>query len=370
MKKILFFIPNLMHGGAEKVLVNLVNNLDKEKYDITLKTIFDEGINKKYLDKSIKYEYVFKKIFRGNKHIFKIFTPKFLYKHMIGNGYDIVVSYLEGPSARIISGCQEHNVKKICWIHTELSDEKVFCDGFRNISEAKDCYRKFDKIICVSNIVKQSICDQISLNENIDIIYNVNETDNIILKSKEEVNDIDLETDVINICSVGRIIDVKGYDRLARIHKRLIQEKIKNHIYIIGKGDKQNDIEKYLKQNNIENTFTFIGYKENPYKYVKNCDLFVCSSYREGLSTAVTESLIVGTPVLSTLCSGAKELLGYNNEYGIVVNNDEESLYMGLKELIQNDALIKKYKQKAKERSLFFSKEKIIGEIEEMIDRL
>ena len=79
MKKILFFIPNLMHGGAEKVLVNLVNNLDKDKYDITLQTIFDVGVNKQYLNEDIKYKYVFKKLFRGSTTIFKLFSPKFLY---------------------------------------------------------------------------------------------------------------------------------------------------------------------------------------------------------------------------------------------------------------------------------------------------
>lgn len=63
MKKILFFIPNLMHGGAEKVLVNLANNLDKSKYNITLQTIFDVGVNKQYLNKDINYKYVFKKTF-------------------------------------------------------------------------------------------------------------------------------------------------------------------------------------------------------------------------------------------------------------------------------------------------------------------
>ena len=76
--KILFFIPHLMHGGAEKVLVNLVNNLDKSKYDITLQTIFDVGVNKQYLKNDIKYKYVFKHLFRGSTIIFNFFSSKFL----------------------------------------------------------------------------------------------------------------------------------------------------------------------------------------------------------------------------------------------------------------------------------------------------
>lgn len=73
MKKILFLIPTLAHGGAEKVLVNLVNNFDKKKFDITVQTLFDGGINKQYLKSNIKTISVFKKVFPGNSHIFKFF---------------------------------------------------------------------------------------------------------------------------------------------------------------------------------------------------------------------------------------------------------------------------------------------------------
>ena len=91
MKKVLFFIPNLMHGGAEKVLVNLVNNLDRMKYDITVYTLFDEGVNKKYLKDDISYRYFLKKIFKGNSIILKLFKPEFLYKHIIKDKYDVIV---------------------------------------------------------------------------------------------------------------------------------------------------------------------------------------------------------------------------------------------------------------------------------------
>ena len=66
MIKVLFFIHDLMHGGAEKVLVNLVNNMDTSKFDITVLCLFDEGVNKKYLNSNIKYKYIFKKTFKGN----------------------------------------------------------------------------------------------------------------------------------------------------------------------------------------------------------------------------------------------------------------------------------------------------------------
>ena len=98
--------------------------------------------------------------------------------------------------------------------------------------------------------------------------------------------------------------------------------------------------------------------------------MFVCSSYREGFSTAVTESLVVGTPVVSTLCSGAQELLGYNNEYGLIVENSEEGIYKGLKKLLEDKELLEYYKKKAAERGSFFSKEKTVEAVEKMLDEI
>lgn len=371
MKKILFFIPNLMHGGAEKVLVNLVNNLDRTKYDITIQTLFDVGVNKKYLNKNIKYKYFLKKIFKGNSIILKLFSPEFLYKKIIKDRYDIVVSYLEGPAARIVSGCPYEDSKMISWIHIELNDESLFSRGFRNFEEAKNCYERYDKIVCVSNTVKEIFLDVSGIKEdNVDVLYNTNETEEILEKSKEDVDDIELSKDTINICSVGKVIEKKGYYRLAQVHKKLIDEGLNHNIYIIGIGDDEQRIRKYLKENNLEHSYKLIGFRENPYKYVAKCDLFVCSSYREGFSTAVTESLIVGTPVISTLCSGAYELLGYNNEYGIVTENSEAGMYNAMKSVLLNTQIIKEYKVKCKERAILFSKKNTVLQVEKLLDCL
>ena len=246
MKKILFFIPNLMHGGAEKVLVNLVNNLHIEKYDITLQTLFDIGVNKKYLKKNIRYKYFFRNIVKGNSIILKLFTPKFLYKRIIKDKYDIVVSYLEGPTARILWGCPYEETKKVSWIHIELNDEKLLSTGFRSFKEAKKGYESYDKIICVSNTVKQIFEDVSGIKENVEVLYNTNETEDIIEKSKENVEDIKFDKDTINICSVGKVIEKKGYYRLAKIHKKLIDEGLKHNIYIIGIGEDEDRIRKII----------------------------------------------------------------------------------------------------------------------------
>lgn len=367
MKKVLFLIPTLAHGGAEKVLVNLVNNLDKDKYDVTVHVMFDGGVNKKFLKPHIHYKYMFKKIFRGSAMLFSMMSPRFLYKHLIKEEYDIVVSYLEGVTARIASGSK---AKKVSWIHIEMLDDKAFTLGFKSKKEALKYYNLFDRNVCVSNTVKEKFCAFGVDKDKTLVLYNTNEDEEIKEKSEEIIEDIVFDKNTVNLVSVGKLVPSKGYDRLLRIHDRLIKEGFPIHTYILGIGEYEDEFKKFIKENHLEDSFTLLGYKINPYKYVKNCDLYVCSSRREGFSTAVTESLIVGTPVISTECSGAVELLGENNEYGVVVQNDEEALYDGLKNLLSDKEKIKHYHKQAVKRAEFFKKETRVQEVEKMFESL
>lgn len=367
MKKILFMIPDLAGGGAEKVLVNLVNNLDRKEFDITVKTLFDVGVNRDKLLPHIKREYCIKRQFRGNSKFFLLFKPETLYKRFVKEHYDIVVSYLEGPTARIVSGCTDKDTKLVNWIHCRMENKNVASIGFRSFKEAKNCYSKFDFTACVSKWVRNYFVNVFSFDRKIGVLYNTVDTDYIIKKSKEKIDDNRLNKDCFNICSVGKLTYVKGFDRLARIHKRLLDNGLKNRIYIFGVGEDKNKIESYLKENGLQSTFTFMGYNTNPYKYVKYCDLYVCSSYSEGFSTSVTESLIVGTPVVTTLCSGMQEMLGENNEYGIVTENNEDALYEGIKKMITTPNMLDDYSKKALERGKMFSTEKTVKSVEDML---
>ena len=367
MTKVLFLIPNHAHGGAEKVLVNLVNNMDKTKFDVTVQTLFDVGVNRQYLNSDVKYIGGFKRMPRGNTYVMKLFSPEKLYKHFIRDNYDIIVSYLEGPTARIVSGCTNPNTKLVSWIHIEQHTKELASKSFRSYKEALDCYSKFDRTVCVSDTVKNDFESIFDTKKPVEVLYNTNESEKIKKLSDEKVDDVNFSKDIINIISVAKIVPSKGYDRLMKIHKKLIGKNIKNHIYILGIGEEKEKYEKYLTENNLTDTFTFLGYRDNPYKYVKKADLYVCSSRREGFSTAVTEALIVGTPVVSTNCSGAYELLGENNEYGIVTENDEDALYEGIKKMLTTPDLLETYAVKAKERGKAFSTEKTVKAVEEML---
>ena len=166
---------------------------------------------------------------------------------------------------------------------------------------------------------------------------------------------------------MGKLLKNKGFDRLLRIEKRLLDEQYPICLSILGDGIQKTELQKYVQYNKMNEKVKFLGYQLNPYKYAAKCDLFVCASYAEGFSTAATEALIVGTPVCTVEVSGMKEMLGENNEYGLVVENNEEALYQGIKKLLDNPELLKHYKKKAKERGKMFSTEKTVNAVQNML---
>lgn len=371
LKKVLFVIPTLGGGGAERVLVTLLNNLDKNKYDITLLSIFDGGVNKKYLNENVKYQSYFGKVFRGNIHLMKLASAERLYKLMIKDEYDAVVSYLEGPTTRIVSGCPFPNSRLLNWVHIEINDPKELLQSYRSLNELAKTYDKYHSTIFVSNTAKKAFE---STFENIGgskiVKYNTVDNKMIQAKSNEAVDDIKFSDEKVNLISVGRFTEQKGYERLLRIIQVLVKENFNIHLYLLGKGELENKYYEIINELDLHKYVTILGFKDNPYKYVKNCDLFVCSSFREGYSTAVTESLILGTPVVTTLCSGMEEILGYDNEYGLITDNNDAALYDGIKKLLTESNLIEHYRKKAIERGKVFSTEKTVMAVEDLLDNL
>lgn len=366
MIKILFLIPNLGQGGAEKVLVNLVNNMDTSVFDITVHSIFDGGVNKQFLKSKIKFKTTFKHQFRGNSILQKFFSPRFLFKLLIDDEYDIIVSYLEGVTARIVSGCSNNKIKLISWIHVEQFTKKCASSSFRNYNEALDCYSKYDQIVCVSEHVKKDFLSIFNVSNRINVLYNTNESEQIIKFGKEDI-DIKLDHNYVNLCAIGTLKESKGFDRLIRIVSRLNDSYLNVRLYILGKGPLKKNLENQIKKLHLENNVFFLGYQTNPYKYLSKMDVFTCASYAEGFSTAATESLILGIPVVTVSVSGMYEMLGYNNEYGIVTENDEDALFQGLKRLISDRKLLKFYEKKAKERGTFFSTKNTVESTEKCL---
>ena len=370
MQKILFLIHDLGQGGAEKVLVNLVNNMDCSRFDITVMTLFDSGENRQFLKKRVKYKTWCKKMIPGNSHLMKIFSPEQLHKLIIKEHYDIEIAYLEGPCARVISGCVDPSVKKLAWIHIEQHTAERAAASFRSIAEAKACYRRFDRIICVSQTVKQDFEQALQIPVPHEVLYNTNESDKIVRLSQEDVEQGVIGSDEIKLVGVGKLLKSKGFDRVIRIVKRLKEQGYPIHFYVLGDGPERSNLQEYIQQNGLERNVTLLGYQLNPYKYIAKCDLFVCASFAEGFSTAATESLIIGIPVCTVEVSGMKEMLGENNEYGLVVENNDKDLYQGIKRFIVEPGLLEYYRKQAEMRGKDFSTKKTVKAVEKRLLQL
>ena len=369
MIKILFLIHDLGQGGAEKVLVNLVNNMDRSKFDISVTVLFGGGVNEQFLAPDIHFHAVFPKEVPGNSKLMKLLTPKQLHKLCVKEHYDIEVSYLEGPSARVISGCQDSDTKLVCWIHVEQHTMDKLAGSFRSKKEARRCYNRFDQTVCVSQYVHDDFCQLLDFQKPCRVLYNTVESDKILSEASEVA--LELQDDSkIRLVAVGTLKQPKGYMRLLQIIKRLRDEQYPVHLYILGIGPLQQEMEEYIRQNELQDTITLLGYQINPYKYVSKCDLFVCASFAEGFSTAATEALIVGTPVCTVEVSGMKEMLGENNEWGVVTENSEEALYDGIKKLLDSPDLLAYYKSRASLRGQNFRTEETVKDVEQMLLQL
>lgn len=391
-KKVLFLIHALGAGGAEKILVNIANGMDKEKYDVTIMTVVNTGVFRNHIDDNVKYKYIFSLPFKrkNNKNskepgnllskydpkrqfaakiytiLWKYMPVKLFYKFMIREEYDVEIAFLEGICAKLISSSTNKKSKKISWIHVDMLNHKKSEAIFTSLKAEKKCYEKFDKVICVSKNVRDQFIKKFNYDDKkVEIKYNPVDKKDIISKAKEEINDIKKPNKFV-FCTIGRLVTQKGYDRLLRVHNKLISEGLEYELWIIGEGNKRPLLEEYIKENKLSDSVKLLGFKENPYKYLKLSDAFVCSSRAEGFSTVASEAVILGKPIVTVNCSGMHELLGENNEYGLVVDNNEDSLYEGMKKFLLDKELYEKYLLKVKERESIFDYKVAVKNIEEL----
>ena len=163
-----------------------------------------------------------------------------------------------------------------------------------------------------------------------------------------------------------RLVSQKGYESLLEACNKLNKDNIKYELWILGEDWARPKLEELINKYRLSN-IKLLGFKENPYKYIKQGDLFVCSSKNEGFSLVIAEAMILGLPVISTKCSGPNELLNFG-QFGYMVENDEEALYEGLKEIINNEEKLKYYKEKSNERVEFFNYRNRIKIIENILN--
>lgn len=343
MKKIVFGITSLTLGGAERVLVDLANELSKsEEYQITIFTIYGQGELEKQLSKKVILKSIYSESYNKLSTIKqKLFVPisilirkNKIYIKYIKNQCDKEIAFLEGPITRIFACGKEKN-KKIAWVHNDIA--QVFGTGIkaklkRKIDER--LYDKFSKLVFVSNSNLETFKQTYLRNKSEKhVIYNYIDSKKVLEKSEEHVK-TKFDENSTNLVTVARLVPQKALDRLIKIHSKLIQEGIKHIIYIIGEGPEKEKLQELIKKNNCEDTVKMLGKKENPYPYMKKADYICLFSEFEGYGMVLEEAKILNKYILIT-DTAAKEAVE-NYKKSKIFENSESGIYDGLKNILIN----------------------------------
>ena len=343
MKKIVFGITSLTAGGAERVLVDIANKL-KDKYEITIFTIYSNGSFEKELDKKIKIVTIYKKSYNELSKFERIIIPikvlicgKKIYKTYLKEKYDIHIAFLEGPITRIFK--YGKNTKKIAWIHNDIS--RVFGNNLKakiKLYLDKSNYKKYDKLVFVSNENKNNFNNLYGLREfdkKEEVIYNYIDKERILRLSEINLDDILIDKTCSSIITVARLVKQKAIDRLIKVHKRLIDDGINHKIYVIGEGPERENLEKSIKKLNVENTFILLGKRENPYPYMKKADFFALLSYFEGYPMCLIEAKILNKNIIITNTASNEVVKNYSKK--IILENTENDIFEGLKSVLKKE---------------------------------
>lgn len=352
MIKILFHIDTLSGGGAEKVLCNLANHMDRSKFDITVQTLFPESKNQ-YLVDGIKYKAIYPSNNKFYKYIYRLEAALgHVYRLRMKADYDIEIAYLEFGPTKVIASSTNKKAKKIAWVHCDFEIAIKDKDAF--IAKARKQYKKYDRIVCVSEKCKESFVSMFGNQPEVEVVHNVIDDEEILEKARQPLPS-NVEKRKFTLCTVGRLSSPKNYIRLLAAAFRLRQKIFDFDLWMVGDGELRVQLEAYIAERDMGNYVMLCGFQKNPYPFMKEADWLVCSSNFEGFSTFVSEGLILGKPILTTDCSGMKELLG-NSEYGIITPNDDEEFYKGLKKVLSfSEEQTRDYAEKSRLRGKMFS---------------
>ena len=359
LKKILICIYNLQGGGAERVLINLLNLFADEGYNVTLLVLRKEGI---YLDKipsKIKVIYGFRTLFgkKISNKVLSFFGSKVLYKMFVRGNFDIEISFLEGFPTKLISGSSSDS-KKIAWVHADFGSyhwtNKMFSYG-----EEKKFYSKFHDIVCVSKLCARSFSDKFGFTDNVKTVYNLLDK-NLENYTKIKFNDVFNKYKTTKITYVGRVEIEKSVDRLIKSFEEILSMGYKDiTLFILGDGSLKEDLERYVSQNNLSSNVKFISFKYNVYDYILSSDYIIMPSYSESFSLVLAESIYLGKMCIATDTAGAREVLK-NGEYGLIVDNSKDGIKQGILKVINNPELKDEYIFRINRKDYEFSRVNVV----------
>lgn len=361
-KKLLIIIPTLNGGGAERVVLTLLKNFDREKFELYLMVINLEGsyINEvpedvKVIDLGLKrVRYAIIKLMQKINEI----EPECILS---------TLNYLNVILIAIKPFLRKHPKIIVREANTISKELKNFSKMRRIIFKTMYSYfyPRADIVIAQSEGMKSDLINYLKISENkIRLINNPIDVNQVKLKS---INENPFDNSLFNIVSCGRLCYQKGFDILISAFKIVTDHYPQTQLTILGEGPLKSELVELSRKNRLDKNIHFVGFKENPYPYYRYSNLFVLSSRWEGFPNVLLEALASGAVVLSTECqSGPKEILG-DNEFGYLVPTDNidklaegiMNILSGRSEIILNNTRALKYDVKnivEQYQSLFFEK--------------
>lgn len=383
--KILFYTSGVGLGGVERVILEVLKLIDKDKFDIKLALQYEnENLFENEIPKEIDYKYMLplkiinKSLYyreRKKNLFFKIlYSLNLIYeKYIIKKNYlefskdrDIVIDFKSGDFLKLIT--LNKNSKKICWLHSEITK-------LNRYSQRKEKLRKYlkdmDKIVCICNEMKDNfVIEMPEYKDKVEVIYNPFDIEKIIKKA-DEIENLSLDdkkrlNDVYMIMVSRLELKMKDFFTLFEAFKIVKKKNKQIKLYLLGDGPDKKIVQEKIEEMALKEDIVLLGQRKNPYPWIRNSKLLIHSSLSEGFGLVLVEGLILNKNIISTNCKvGPKEILDYGN-YGVLVDiKDYQSMALEIEKI-----LIKSKDINYKEAIERFEGKKIIKKLEKLLKEI
>ena len=375
--KVLFRLRSLEMGGVPRVVLDLLRNLPKEKFDLTLMLNLNQGELVKEIPHNIKLIVVEKgkEQMSSNPILQKIQLvwrrlkleiydrfPKILYAIKVPESYDIEVSpgYAEFD---MVLNSPDKNSRKIGWFHSDVGYDK---DQNRVMSRIEKM-KRFDFMIFGSKQTRQVIEDlyQVSYPKST-VIYNVIKIKEVLKKAEEFTYDFNTEYPVFS--SMGRLHSRKGYHTLMNVHKRLLNDGFMHKIAVIGGGNEMGNLVNQTKELNVVDSFILLDTQTNPYPYIKASDFFILPTQSESYPLVIGEVMCMHKPIISTNVGGIAEMIDDGID-GVLIQYDEDEMYEAMKDFMTNQKLVNTIKEGTITAHHKFDEKEIYRQVSEVFEQ-
>lgn len=369
--QLLFIYGPLGGGGAERVLIDLLSNLDYTRYDVDLCLMVNGGVLLPEVPPQVNiislwenYNLYYKVAYRESIWLRSNYLFKRILKKKLTKDYDVTISFLEGMPLKL-HAMMGTNAKKITWVHCDLFNFHYTSSQFAT-NEELEAYNQMDVVVSVSKDTQKAFEKRFpACTTKAEVIYNPIDTAKIS-RLAEESQGVK-KNGIFTIVTVGRLTDVKKIDRIIRVASLLKKESIEIYFQIIGDGELKKDLLALRQELDVEDRVDFLGFIKNPYSYIKNADMMLMSSDYEGFGLVICEAMCLGIPVISTKNVGSVEIIG-NDEFGLLCDFDDESIYKAVKKMMDDSDLRRKYSTAGLKRAGDFSVAHTVLAFDKLID--